>query len=67
MSKNLNIMVKLKHCLQSKLISLYYSLIYSFLTYACTQWGNNYNPSQSQIIKLQNKAVCIINDVPWNQ
>ena len=60
-------MVKLKHCLQSKLISLYYSPIYSFLTYACTQWGNNYNPSQSQIIKLQNKAVCIINDVPWNQ
>ncbi|CAH3144312.1 unnamed protein product [Porites lobata] len=25
------------------LISVYYSLIYPYLTYACTLWGNNYN------------------------
>lgn len=27
------------------LISLNYSLVYPYLTYACTLWGNNYNGS----------------------
>ena len=31
---------------------------------ACTLWGNNYNAPLSQIVKLQNKAVRVINDVP---
>ena len=35
-----------------------------YLTYACTLWGNNYNAPLSQIVKLQNKAVRVINDVP---
>ena len=63
-SKNINIMVKLKHYLsKATLISVYYSLIYPYLTYACTLWGNNYNAPLSQIVKLQNKAVRVINDV----
>ena len=37
---------------------------YLSLTYACTLWGNNYNVPLSQIEKLQNKAVRVINDVP---
>ena len=65
MSKNINIMVKLKHYVsKATLISVYYSLIYPYLTYACTLWGNNYNAPLSQIVKLQNKAVRVINDVP---
>ena len=64
-SKNINIMVKLKHYVsKATLISVYYSLIYPYLTYACTLWGNNYNAPLSQIVKLQNKAVRVINDVP---
>ena len=64
-SKNVNIMVKLKrHVSKATLVSLYYSLIYPYLTYACTLWGNNYNAPLSQIVKLQNKAVRVINDVP---
>ena len=64
-SKNINIMVKLKQCVpKATLISLYYSLIYPYLTYACTLWGNNCNAPLSQIVKLQNKVVCIINYVP---
>lgn len=56
--------VKLKrHVSEATIISLYYSLIYPYLTYACTLWGNNYNTPMSQIIKLQDKAVRIINDV----
>ena len=47
------------------LISLYYSFnIYPYFTYACTLWRNNYNASLSQIVKFQNKAVRITNDVP---
>lgn len=42
-------------------ITLLYILIF---TYACTLWGNNYNAPLSQIVKLQNKAVRVINDVP---
>ena len=65
MTKNINIMVKLKHYIsKAMLISVYYSLIYPYLTYACTLWGNNYNAPLSQVIKLQNKAVRVINDVP---
>ena len=44
--------------------SVYYSLIYPYFTYSCTPWGNNYNAPLSQIVKLQNKAVRVINDVP---
>ena len=58
-------MVRLKHYVsKATLISVYYSLIYPYLTYACTLWGNNYNAPLSQIVKLQNKAVRVINDVP---
>ena len=43
---------------------MYYSLIYPYLIYACTLWGNNYNAPLSQIVKLQNKVIRVINDVP---
>ena len=39
--KNVNIMVKWKlHVSEATLVSLYYSLIYPYLTYACTLRGN---------------------------
>ena len=64
-SQNVNIMIKLKlYVSKATLVSLYYSLIYPYLTYACILWGNNYNAPLSQIVKLQNKAVRVINDVP---
>ena len=64
-SKNLNVMVKLKqHVSTASLISIYYSLIYPYITYGCTLWGNNYSAALSEIVKRQSKAVCIINDVP---
>ncbi|RMX46931.1 hypothetical protein pdam_00024873 [Pocillopora damicornis] len=46
------------------LVSVCYSLIYPYLTYTCTLSGNNYSASLSQIVKLQNKVVRDINDVP---
>ena len=49
-----------KHCL----ISIHYSLVYSYLIYGCLLWGNNYDSPLSQLIRLQNKAVRIMNDAP---
>ena len=42
------------------LIQLYYSLIYPFLTYAITIWGNTYESTLKQILILQKKAIRII-------
>ena len=64
-SKSINIMTKVKRYLGNKsLTSIYYSLIYPYLIYGCLLWGNNYDNPLSQLIRLQNKAVRIINDVP---
>ena len=60
-SRNLNIMTRLKRYLTSKsLVSVYYSLIYPCLYYGCPLWGNNYEFPLSKVVKLQNKDVRII-------
>ena len=46
------------------LISIYYALLYPCLTYGCVLWGNNYEAPLSQLVRLQNKVVRIINNVP---
>ena len=64
-SKSVNIIAKLKpHVTSQSLISIYYALKYPYLTYGCVMWGNNYEAPLSQLVRLQNKAVRIINDVP---
>ena len=58
-------MTRLKRYLTSKsLVSVYYSLIYPYLYYGCPLWENNYESPLSKVVKLENKAVRIINDVP---
>ena len=49
------------------LISLYYAFIYPYLTYGCILWGNNYAAPLSEIVRLQNKAIRVINDVPLQE
>ena len=44
--------------------SIDYCLVYPYLIYGCLLWGNNYDNPLSQLIRLQNKAVRIMNDVP---
>ena len=64
-SKSVNIIVKLKpHVTSQSLISIYYALVYPYLTYGCVLWGNNYEAPLSQLVRLQNKVVRIINNVP---
>ena len=42
------------------LLSLYYALIYPFLTYGVIIWGNTYKTTLQPIFILQNKAIRII-------
>ena len=64
-SKSVNIITKLKrHVTDQTLISIYYALVYPYLTYGCVLWGNNYEAPLAQLVKLQNKVVRIINNVP---
>ena len=34
------------------------------MTYGCVLWGNNYEAPLAQLVKLQNKVVRVINNVP---
>ena len=64
-SKSVNIIAKLKPYVTSQsLISIYYALVYPYLTYVWVLWGNNYEALLSQLVRLQNKVVRIINNVP---
>ena len=64
-SENINIMTKIKHILGKQcLINIYYSLVYPYLIYGCLLWGNISDSPLSQLIRLQNKVVTIMNDVP---
>ena len=46
------------------LITIYYAPVYPYLTYGCVLWGNSYEAPISQLVRLQNKVVRIINNVP---
>ena len=64
-SKSVNTITNLKrHVTNQSLISIYYALVYPYLTYGCVLWGNNYEAPLAQLVKLQYKAVRIINNVP---
>ena len=64
-SKSVNIIAKLKpHVTSQSPISIYYAIVYPYLTYGCVLWGNNYEAPLSQLVRLQSKVVRIINNVP---
>ena len=57
---------RLKRYLTFKsLVSAYSSLLYHYLYYVCLLCGNNYDAPLSKVVKLQNKSVRTINDVPF--
>ena len=63
-AKSIAILSKFRHFVQkSTLIQLYYSIIYPFLIYGVTVWGNTYQ----SLITLQKKAVRIINFSSFNE
>ena len=60
------ITVKLKQYVTTNfLLSVYNSFVYPFLVHACILWGNNnYEAPLPSLVRLQNKAVRIIHNVP---
>jgi len=61
LSKNVSIMYRVKYLLDSKaLYALYCSLILPYLNYCCEIWGNNFHTRLDPLIKLQKRALRII-------
>ena len=46
------------------IIHMYHSFIYPYLTYGSILCGKNYYSPIYDVVKLQNKAIRVINDVP---
>ena len=64
-SKNIDIILKARRVFDKRtLLSLYYSLIYTYLTYCIQVWGSTYQSHLSQLVILQKKIVRIILGVP---
>ena len=60
-AKNIGVMHRLKNILPSKVqLTLYYSLIYSYLTYCNIVWGNASNVYIDRLFILQKRALRII-------
>ena len=59
--RNIGILSKIRHFVNLKTLSmLYYSLIYPFLIYGITAWGNTYKSTLAPIITLHKRALRII-------
>ena len=65
--RNIGILSKIRHFVNLKTLSmLHYSLIYPFLIYGITAWGNTYKSTLAPIITLQKRALRIITFSNYN-
>ena len=59
--RSVGILAKIRHYVPILiLLQLYYTLIYPYLTYAVTTWGNTYATTLKPLITLQKKAIRLI-------
>ena len=66
-SKSVGILYKVKHHLPSKsLLTLYYALIYPYLTYCNLIWASTYVTNLQRIYLLQKRAVRAISKANYN-
>ena len=57
-----------KHFLKRKnIVTLYYSLVYPYLTYGITLWGATYDTYLSKLITMQKKIIRTIAGVQYNE
>ena len=65
-ARSVGILNKLKHYLNKpSLKKLYHSLISSHINYGLLVWGSTYPSYLTKLIKLQNKAIRIVNKSHW--
>ena len=68
MSSSLYAINKVKFILPTKyLVTLYYSLIYPFMTYGISLWGNTHKSQTNKIFILQKNAIRAINRACYNE
>ena len=68
MSRNISILHKVKHILDSYyLYALYCTLVLPYITYSCEIWGGTYETSLANVIRLQKKAIRMIDNVPFRE
>ena len=61
LSRAIGMLSKIRHVSDSTLQTIYYGIFSSILTYDCQIWGQIQNKHINRIIKLQDKAVRVIN------
>ena len=67
-SRGIGILAKLKPFLKDNLLrSIYFSLVYSHLSYGIHAWGSADKTSLNKIVTLQNKAIRILSGVQYFQ
>ena len=67
-SRSVGIICKLRSCLNSSLLlTLYYSLVYSHLTYGIHAWGSACKTELDKVLILQKKAVRAMTGNRWYQ
>ena len=67
-SRGIGILAKLKPVLNDKLLrNIYFSLVYSYLSYGVHAWGSAHDSIKNKILVLQNKAVRILSGVQYFQ
>ena len=59
-SKAIGVIIKARPLGKKALLSLYYSMIYPYLTYCCQIWGATYLYNIDMLHRLQKKAIRII-------
>ena len=65
-SKSIGIIYKSSFSLPKLPYSLYYSLVYPYLTNCVSVWGSTYQPNLNQIIILQKKIIRIMSKVSFD-
>lgn len=67
LSSSMFILNQAKHYLSKKyLLTLYYSLVYPYITYGLTLWGGTHKAYTKKIFILQKKAIRVINKAKYN-
>ena len=60
-SRGNGVLSKIRYYVNNSILQqLYYSLIYPFLTYGLSVWGNTYNTTLRPLLMLQKRAIRII-------